>query len=154
MFPARVRICLDCRVALTDGEPCTWLSHELAPLAGDCEPLITQVWGAARAVDRAAPLRAFVLPEFLPATAIVRERDRPLGAATEPMVPVTATGFRGRIEEGATAAIPLGTARGVGFALEMRHEEAARSPIMLRDGASLGFTVAGDDGRLLLVPAG
>lgn len=154
MFPARVRICLDCRVALTLGQGCTWLSHELASLAGDCEPLIARVWGAARAVDRAARLRDFYLSEDLPSPIMVRERDRPLGAATEPMVALNAVGFRGRIEEGPTTLVPLGKVHAVGFALEVLHHEAAGSPVMLRDGATLGFSVAGDDGRILLVPPG
>lgn len=128
MFPERRRVCLDCRVALTGGEACTWLSHRAAELAGECAPLIAMVWGAAR------------------------ERDRPLGAATEPMVPVTATAFRGRIEEGPTARVPLRDQRAVGWALELWHHEAAGSPIMLRDGATVGFAVTGDDGRMLLVP--
>lgn len=154
MFPPRTRICLDCRVTLTEGEACTWLSHQVAELAGDCEPLVARVWGAPRAVDRAAYLRAFVLPESLPAPVTVRERDRPQGAATLPMVPVNAIGLRGRIEEAATAAPPVGRRRGVGFALELRHREAAGSPVMLRDGASAGFAVAGEDGRVLVVPPG
>jgi hypothetical protein len=122
------RICLDCRVTLADGEACTWLSHRAAELAGECRPLIATVWG----------------PEG--------QRDRPLGAATEPMVPVTATGFRGRIAEGPTVRVPMRDQQAVGWALEVWHDEAAGSPIMLRDGASAGFTVVGDDSRLLLVP--
>jgi hypothetical protein len=126
MFPARPRICLDCRLALCDGESCTWLTHEVVDLAGDCRPLIARVW----------------------------RRDRPLGAATEPMVPLNAVGVRGRIDPGPTTPAPLGAGPAVGFALEVRHAEAAGSPVMLRDGASVGFTVAGEDGRVLLVPAG
>lgn len=132
MFPARRRICLDCRVALPDGAACTWLSHQHDDLTGACERLIDRVWGAGREVGR----------------------DRPQGAATEPMVPLTAIGFRGRIEEAPTASAPLGTQRAVGFAVEVRDREAAGSPVMLRDGATVGFTVAGDDGRVLLVAPG
>jgi len=129
VFAARTSICLDCRVALPDGEACTWLSHRSTALAGDCAPLIETVWGRAR------------------------ERDRPLGAATAPMVPVTATGFRGRIAQGPTARVPMRDQQAVGWALEVWHHEAAGSPIMLRDGATVGFAVTGDDGRMLVVPS-
>jgi len=156
MFPARPSICLYCRVALTGGEACTWLSHQTADLAGDCEPLIEQVWGAALVIDRLPRLWELLVPGAPPETVTVRERerDRPIGAPTEPMVPVTAVGFRGRVEEGPTAPVPLSEQQAAGFALELRHHGAAGSPVMLRDGATVGFSVAGDDGRVFLVPPG
>ncbi len=152
MFPARRRICLDCRAALPDGAACTWLTHEHDDLTGACARLIERVWGEAREVDQVRPWDLLVPGSWR--SVVVRERDRPLGAATAPMVPITAVGFRGRIEQAATAPVPLGDQRGVGFAVEVRHAEAAGSPIMLRDGATVGFTIAADDGRLLVVPPG
>lgn len=81
-----------------------------------------------------------------------RSRLRPTGAA-----PTAGRGerLRGRVAGGAKVRPPLGEGEGVAFGLVLESSEAiGEGPGLLFAGASGGFTVELDDGRVLEVPAG
>ena len=85
---------------------------------------------------------------------IVREHDRPRGAATEPLPPQGGMVLSGRIEAAAAALSPLSREPCVGFAIELERTDASGSPVMLRDSASLGFSVVEDGGRTIRIQPG
>ncbi len=175
-WPVRTRICLECRAALSEGEHCTWVRHTAVAPADPAQRrrLAEAVWSAA--ADARPPLtlgsamarllRFFALPEAEPGKSPVLDvpppprfgddpaRRVPRGAGEEPLW-TARTRYTGRVSAGAgTAPSPIGGTPCVAYGLWLLDPRAEGSPVLLRDGASLGFDVNLDDGQVARIPAG
>jgi hypothetical protein len=178
-WPVRTRICLQCRAALSDGESCTWVRHTaLNPTAHDQrERLVAAVWPpepagtvsemlseyrSKRFADWSFPDETWferqsiqppieVPPEPRPGPAPGRG---PVGAAEAPLWTARVR-YPGRVDPGAaTAPSPIAGVDCVAYGVWLVDRHAEKSPVLLRDGAALGFDVELDDGRVARVPAG
>lgn len=175
-WPVRTRICIECRAALSEGEHCTWVRHTAVAPADPAQRqrLVDAVWrsdaGTEPAIDLSGPL-ARLLRQLAPsvdgpASSPVFEvpppprfgedaaRRAPRGAGEEPLWTARSR-YSGRVSEAAaTAPSPVAGAPCVAYGLWLLDPRADGSPVLLRDGASLGFDVDLDDGQVARIPAG
>lgn len=177
-WPVRTRLCLECRAALSDGEACTWVRHTaLSPSVPEQrEQLVAAVWPSAssRGVQDlfdgfARWLRGWIALEQTglgspgsPPQVEVPRGPRigadvvhgPFGAAEEPLWTASVR-YPGRVASAARVApSPIAGVDCAAYGVWLLDRHAERSPILLRDGAALGFDVELDDGRIARVPAG
>jgi hypothetical protein len=175
-WPVRTRICLECRAALSEGEHCTWVRHTAVAPADPAQRqrLVAAVWrsdaGTEPAIDLGGPL-ARLLRQLAPsvdgpASSPVLEvpspprfgedaaRRAPRGAGEEPLW-TARTRYSGHVSQAAaTAPSPVAGTPCVAYGLWLLDPRADGSPVLLRDGASLGFDVDLDDGQVARIPAG
>ena len=169
-WPRRTRVCVQCRTALSAGETCTWIRHDVVDLS---EPagrafFLEEVWGSPlepppppslrdRALDALAELLSpgSTAPlEGAPPSWGVRQPD-PRGAREEPLRATRTMRLSGRIAADApTAPSPLSGAPCAIHGLRLLHAEADGSPLMLRDAATLEVAIDLADGCRVLLPRG
>ncbi len=176
-WPVRTRICLECRAALSEGEHCTWVRHTAVAPADPAQRqrLAEAVWPAPVNLPPLLTVRAVMarMRELLPlpertwsTSAPVLEVPPPprLGDNPAPRVPrgaseeplwTSRTRYTGRVSAvAATAPSPIAGTPCVAYGLWLLDPRADGSPVLLRDGASLGFDVDLDDGQVARIPAG
>jgi hypothetical protein len=173
-WPVRTRICLECRTALSDGERCTWVRHTILSPSDPQEkqrlmeavwplgpprprpPLLLELGMFVRTWFVGPPLStgdSLSIPGDVPPPLDLRAGPRvPRGASEEPLW-TARTRYAGRVADGApTELSPLGGEPCVAYGIWLLEPKADGSPILLRDGATIGFDVALDDGRLARIP--
>jgi len=196
MWPPRDAICLDCRTALSAGQPCPGGRHRVKSLREPAgrEALLDEVWGpkpmrrrlreATRAGAIGSPgvglldgcgscdllnaaddvrILAVLVVAFIAIVAIWfavklvielvrRHRNRLRANGAGRPGPRFGRAFaRGKVAAGATEIDPVTKKPAVAFGIQLREP---RRGVMLRDGATIGFTVELDSGECVNIPAG